>query len=148
MENIGVAVAIIIDNKAENVDGIIMKDDGTGNAIRIPSMLISKKDGEELLELMRSSTDEELEQVAVIADFVMNKATDKVQFDFIYTSSSDKALDFLSDFADIDTHFGDILEMTPHFVLWKCPNCDDSVLSKDCYGGGKYCAYESGNEKE
>lgn len=41
MENIGVAVAILIDNTDENVDNIIMSDDGTGGGIRIPSMLIS-----------------------------------------------------------------------------------------------------------
>ena len=50
MQNIGAAVAIIIDNKAEeDVSGIIMKDDGTGNAIRIPSMLINLEDGKKLI---------------------------------------------------------------------------------------------------
>lgn len=45
MENIGVAVAIIYDNREENVDDIIMSDDGTGGGLRIPSMLISKNAG-------------------------------------------------------------------------------------------------------
>ena len=40
MENIGVAVSIIIDNRAEMIDEILMSDDGTGGGIRIPSMLI------------------------------------------------------------------------------------------------------------
>lgn len=40
MENIGVAVAIIVDNHAEIIDEILMSDDGTGGGIRIPSMLI------------------------------------------------------------------------------------------------------------
>ena len=40
MENIGVAVAIVIDNRAEMIDEILMSDDGTGGGIRIPSMLI------------------------------------------------------------------------------------------------------------
>lgn len=42
MENIGVAVGIIIDDKYENTDSIAMSDDGTGGGIRIPSMLIGK----------------------------------------------------------------------------------------------------------
>ena len=42
MENIGVAVAIIVDNHAEIIDEILMSDDGTGGGIRIPSMLIGK----------------------------------------------------------------------------------------------------------
>lgn len=40
MEKKGIALGIIIDNKDENILSIIMKDDGTGNSIRIPSMLI------------------------------------------------------------------------------------------------------------
>ena len=40
MEKIGVAVAIIVDNTDEDVENILMKDDGTGNSIRIPAMLV------------------------------------------------------------------------------------------------------------
>ena len=45
LENVGVAVAIVIDNRAEMIDEILMSDDGTGGGIRIPSMLIGKTDG-------------------------------------------------------------------------------------------------------
>jgi len=50
MENIGVAVGIVIDDKAETVENILMSDDGTGGGIRIPSMLIAKPDGAKLLD--------------------------------------------------------------------------------------------------
>jgi hypothetical protein len=49
MENHGVAVGIIYDNSDENIDNIIMSDDGTGGGLRIPSMMISKSDGEKLI---------------------------------------------------------------------------------------------------
>ena len=52
MEKIGVAVAIIVDHTEENDHNIIMKDDGTGNSIRIPSMLIGTKDGEKLINFL------------------------------------------------------------------------------------------------
>jgi hypothetical protein len=45
MENIGVAVAIIADNTNEDIETIVMSDDGTGGGIRIPSMLIGNRDG-------------------------------------------------------------------------------------------------------
>jgi hypothetical protein len=48
MENVGVAVGIIIDNRPEMIDEILMSDDGTGGGIRIPSMLIGTKDGDKL----------------------------------------------------------------------------------------------------
>lgn len=57
MENIGVAVAIIIDENEENIDNVIMSDDGTGGGIRIPSMLIGKTDGKKLLDFLKRASD-------------------------------------------------------------------------------------------
>lgn len=45
MENIGVAVAIIIESSDLDIGKTIMSDDGTGGGIRIPSVLIGKRDG-------------------------------------------------------------------------------------------------------
>ena len=61
MEDVGVAVGIVIDDKAEDVSDIVMSDDGTGAGIRIPSMLISKKDGDKLLDFLKGATQKELD---------------------------------------------------------------------------------------
>ena len=53
MESIGVAVGIVIDTMAGSG---IMSDDGTGGGIRIPSMLISKQDGDRLLKWYNKAT--------------------------------------------------------------------------------------------
>jgi len=42
----------VIDDKAEDVQYVIMSDDGTGSGIRIPSMLIGKEDGKWLVSFM------------------------------------------------------------------------------------------------
>lgn len=56
MENIGVKVAIIIDTTEEDVEQIVMSDDGTGGGIRIPAMLIGKNDGKKLLDFLRRAS--------------------------------------------------------------------------------------------
>jgi hypothetical protein len=61
MENIGVAVSIVVDDHAESIKSVLMGDDGTGGGIRIPSMLISKPDGEKILEWFTKATEEERE---------------------------------------------------------------------------------------
>ena len=61
MENIGVAVAIIIDDSEEDIDGVIMSDDGTGGGIRIPSMLIGKTDGRKLIDYLKRASEEEID---------------------------------------------------------------------------------------
>ena len=60
LENIGVAVAIIVDAAEEDVDNIVMSDDGTGGGIRIPSMLVGKTDGKKLIDFLKRATDEEM----------------------------------------------------------------------------------------
>ena len=48
IEHAGGSLAIIIDNKNEIVEKVIMVDDGTGVGIKIPSLLIGKKDGKKI----------------------------------------------------------------------------------------------------
>ena len=52
-------MAVIIDETDEDINDIVMSDDGTGAGIRIPSMLISKKDGVKMLDWFEHSTLEE-----------------------------------------------------------------------------------------
>lgn len=69
MEDIGVAVGIIIDNTNEYVESVQMSDDGTGGGIRIPSMLISKKDGTILTNWLKKANPKELASLVVMAEF-------------------------------------------------------------------------------
>ena len=59
VEDAGASLAIIIDNKNENIEMINMIDDGAGAGIRIPSMLISKRDGERILDYIRTEQKKE-----------------------------------------------------------------------------------------
>lgn len=61
MENIGVSVAIIIDENEEDIENVIMSDDGTGGGIRIPSMLIGKTDGKKLIDFLKRASNEEID---------------------------------------------------------------------------------------
>jgi hypothetical protein len=81
-----------------------------------------------------------------MAQFVMDKPDDRVEYDVWFTSSNDRALDFISDFKDQDSKLGEKVLMTPRYVFWKCTFCEDEYLQNDCYGGGRYCAVEPSNE--
>jgi len=69
LENIGVAVVIIVDATEEDVEHIVMSDDGTGGGIRIPSMLIGKTDGRKLIDFVKKGSQQELDQIAILAEF-------------------------------------------------------------------------------
>jgi len=74
----------------------------------------------------------------------MTREDNRVEYDIWYSSSNDQALDFIQDFAKVDKRFGKQVLMTPRFVFWECYDCDDEFLAKHCFGGGKYCATDSG----
>lgn len=146
MENIGVSVGIVIDDHAEFIDNVLMSDDGTGGGIRIPSMLISKTDGNLLLKWIASASQADKSQLVVMAEFVMNhESNNKVEYDFWLTSSSNRALDFIEDFKVFHERLGGNVTFTPHYVFWECIGCDQRYIESDCYGGGKYCAVEPSN---
>lgn len=87
-----------------------------------------------------------LSSIAVLASFELEKPDNRVEYDIWFTSSNDKALDFIEEFAATDAILGASVLMTPHYVFWKCPYCDGEVAAADCWAGGKYCAIESSNE--
>ena len=98
LENIGVSVVIVINDKDEEIESLVMSDDGTGGGIRIPSMIITKDDGKILTKFLERADADELNSTAILADFYLDKPDDRVEYDFFYTSSNDKALDFIDDF--------------------------------------------------
>ena len=53
VQKIGGSLALIIDNRDENIENVIMSDDGTGSDIIIPTIMISKEDGEKIKEFMK-----------------------------------------------------------------------------------------------
>jgi hypothetical protein len=50
MENIGISVGIIVDDTDEDIENVVMSDDGTGGGIRIPSMIVSNEEGNKLID--------------------------------------------------------------------------------------------------
>ena len=55
MEDAGAAVGIVVDYSDEDIENVVMSDDGTGAGIRIPSMLISKSDGQKLIDFIETA---------------------------------------------------------------------------------------------
>jgi hypothetical protein len=99
-----------------------------------------------LIDYLKRASEEEIDQTAIMAQFIMEKPDDRVEYDLWFTSSNDRALDFVADFKEYDRKFDDKVLMTPRYVFWKCTFCEEEYLQNDCFGGGKYCAVEPSNE--
>ncbi len=55
----------------------------------------------------------------------MENPDNRVEYDIWYTSTDDRALDFINNFGEYDKLFKDKALMTPHFVTYDCKDCDD-----------------------
>jgi hypothetical protein len=141
IEKAGGSLAVIIDDTNMNIRDIIMSDDGTGAGIRIPSMLISKQDGKILKNFLKTASAELVSQAALSAEFIMINPDNTVEWSLWYTSSNDRALDFVKYFyEDMQKFTVQDVEFTPKFVTWACPNCESDFKKKECVSDGKYCA--------
>ena len=148
IEHAGGRLALVVDKNDEDVKNVIMIDDGNGNGIRIPSMLVSKRHGEILLDYLNKEHTDDLgnkQLLALWASFEIDSPDNRVEYDFWYTSSDDLALDFLRDFKERHYELGTNVQMTPHFAFWTCKDCDDAVIKKDCFANGEYCAIAEKN---
>jgi hypothetical protein len=55
VQRIGGALALIVNNKQEDLDKVLMSDDGTGADIFIPTIMISQEDGDKIKEFFRKN---------------------------------------------------------------------------------------------
>lgn len=98
IEEAGAGLAIIVDNKKEEISKIVMSDDGSGAGLRIPSMLVSYEDGQKLIDFMKTSTKRVRDQISIVVEFKMQRPDNRVEYDIWYSSNNDLVLDFIQDF--------------------------------------------------
>lgn len=140
IERAGGSLAVIIDDSFEDVSKVIMSDDGTGTGIRIPAMLIGRKEGQILKDFLTKQPAEIAAKASLSAEFVFKNQENKVKWEVWYTSTNDKALDFIRNFRDSQKLIGSQAEFQPRIVTWACTSCDADFKRKECLSNGRYCA--------
>uniref|UniRef100_A0A7S3MQW5 PA domain-containing protein n=1 Tax=Favella ehrenbergii TaxID=182087 RepID=A0A7S3MQW5_9SPIT len=134
-ERAGAGLLVVVDNTPEDVHSIIMGDDGTGTGIRIPSMLISKTDGERLIDFARKR-----KGATLSAEFAIRDKSEAVDIELWYSSNNQLALDFVKEFDRYAHKLAGYVNITPRFVTWGCPVCTDDFKKEECFTDGAYCA--------
>jgi hypothetical protein len=86
----------------------------------------------------KTKDQEMIEQAALLVTFEMPHPDQRVEYDIWYSSIDDRAIDFITEFRKYDEMLGDKVLMTPHFVSWKCTECDDQFKQSECIGDGNY----------
>jgi hypothetical protein len=143
IEHGGGSLAIIVDEvNNENVKFITMVNDGTGNGISIPSVMINKDPGNRIIDYFNNHSAEVNKNIKIVANFDLSHPDDHVEYAMLLSSFQDRALDFVSGFKKYRDKLGSKAQMTPYYFSWPCLKCDTEIKELDCFGNGKYCAVD------
>lgn len=120
------------DKTAEEIQRVVMADDGFGSTVRIPSVLISNHEGTKILEAMKTN--------AVIVELAWDiPRAEVVLVDFWMSSGSEESFKFLEKFKDTAETLKFRLQFVPHFHLFSLPPgssyghlCADEQKAKHC----------------
>ena len=137
------ATAVVVVN---HVDGDLphMADDGSGGSITIPSMIISKKDGDILHEYL---TNPDRKGVVVEASIEYGLPESDVVDYTLWTSALDpQALDFKQGFGDIAQSIELKTRFSARYFIvngtsYGCDR-DSQICGNQCTNKGKYCAVD------
>jgi len=138
----GAHAVIIVDREdspltAESLANIIVADDGYGSSVYIPSVLISKEDGQQLISAAQSTE--------VVIELAWNLPTDHVvTMDMWMSSGSSQSMQFLKDFAPKRRTLNEVMIFNPHYAVFSMDTNDPAVYSGVCLENagskGEFCA--------
>ena len=130
------------DNKI-NVENIIPCSDSIYNNIKIPIILINKKDGEMIKQYIVK------EKIILSMKLeIEGKESDFVNVDYWVNPTSLKSYDFLKNLKTINSIFGNYINFRPVYKFKNLKNqFRDDFLVDHCYQNGKFCGAE-GNKFE
>jgi len=135
----GAHAVIIIDREdsdltTASLKNIIVGDDGYGDSIHIPSVLVAKQEGNELINAAKKS------EVIVQLSWSV-PANHIVEVDLWMNSGSKESQNFLKSFAPRRKKLNEVMSFTPHYSVFSMPSSDPSVYQELCSDTtGKYCA--------
>ncbi len=147
VQELGGAMNLIMNSiPGQAPEDIIMVDDGTGINVAIPTVMISKEDGERIKQaIIETEKNNKIagnrkDYVVLLVEFEMEKPDDRVEYDIWYTSGDTKALEFIKKMRHYNELLGKDALLTPHMMVRVCRHCDSYDQNCKRYGDTMYCA--------
>lgn len=134
----GAHAVVIVDHeesklKAKDIRNVVVSDDGQGDSITIPSLLVSKEDGRKLI----NAASKERVLVELAWDVPLDNV---VRLDLWMSSASQTSQKFLREFARYRKILGDTLVFVPHFYVFSLTPSASTVPDLCSDNTSHYCA--------
>ena len=128
----GAHAVIIVDKVEQNLEPVVVSDDGTGDDVQIPSLLIPHGVGMRLIEATR--------QAEVIVELNWGAPiSNVVNVDLWMSSASPLTGQFLHDFATVRRLLAGDMQFQPHYHVFSL-NASYENRDLHCIEDGKLCA--------
>ena len=135
VEQTGMKMTVIADNKEEDTENLIMADDGSGHSINIPSFIIPKKDADKIKEALTKTS------IYIKAECEMVHPDNRVEYELWYSTILDLNPMLLDSMNKYQNLLSSNALFTPRILSYSCDYCSDSVKEENCLVNGKYCAH-------
>lgn len=122
---------------------MFLADDGREGDLSIPAILISKSDGDKIINyyLLHQDNKEEIKNIKFEIKFDIDNKNNTVNYDIWYTPDSENVYTFLKDFQKYQKALGDSVKLGIHLITYPHFSYDPNSNSpkEDCLGSGLYC---------
>jgi len=129
------AQAVIVFNNVDSDFLPIMADDGTGDRVSIPSVIISQADGEKI----KAAIDQHASDVELEIKWGLPRPDGRVEWEMWTTADmTSREAKFIRDFKEVARAFGNKTLFTPHYNI---ASGMMEASDDDCTNGRKYCLF-------
>lgn len=135
VQQAGGYMAMIINDKEGDVKNYPVIDDGTGGDIVIPTILISKADGNIIKKFIQENPSENIQ---IEIEFRTEKS-DFVKVDYFTLINDEQGYKILNEFSTFYFFLKDIVSFTPHYLSYPLEGLTKAEKENNCVSGGKYC---------
>ena len=122
---------------------MFLADDGHEGELSIPAILISKTDGEKIINyyLLHKDNKNEINKIRFEIKFDIANKNNTVNYDIWYTPDIENVYTFLKNFQKYHDLLGNYAKLGVHFVTYPHfqYNENSNTPKDDCLGSGKYC---------
>ena len=122
---------------------MFLADDGHEGELSIPAILISKTDGEKIINyyLLHKDNKKEINKIRFEIKFDIENKNNTVNFDIWYTPDIENVYTFLKNFQKYHDLLENYAKIGVHFVTYPHfqYNENSNTPKDDCLGSGKYC---------
>jgi len=133
------AKGVVVYNNVESGKLPFMSDDGTGDSVSIPSIIIDNKNG---LILKSNINDDSLMDVEIEVAWGLPRPDGRVEWElWISSEMTSREKQFVADFKDVVSTLEDKHLFTPHY---KISNGMMEASEEDCSNNRKYCIFGVG----